>query len=30
MQRLGYQKYVSQGGDWGAIISELDFPHFAR
>jgi pimeloyl-ACP methyl ester carboxylesterase len=23
MQRLGYEKYVSQGGDWGAIISEL-------
>jgi pimeloyl-ACP methyl ester carboxylesterase len=23
MQRLGYQKYVSQGGDWGAIISEI-------
>jgi len=22
MQRLGYQSYVSQGGDWGAIISE--------
>ena len=21
--RLGYQRYVSQGGDWGAIISEL-------
>jgi pimeloyl-ACP methyl ester carboxylesterase len=23
MQRLGYSHYVSQGGDWGAIISEL-------
>jgi pimeloyl-ACP methyl ester carboxylesterase len=23
MQRLGYQQYVSQGGDWGAIISEV-------
>jgi len=23
MQRLGYEKYVSQGGDWGAIISEI-------
>jgi pimeloyl-ACP methyl ester carboxylesterase len=23
MLRLGYQRYVSQGGDWGAIISEL-------
>src|ERR687893_237162 len=23
MQRLGYKRYVSQGGDWGAIISEL-------
>jgi pimeloyl-ACP methyl ester carboxylesterase len=23
MQRLGYAKYVSQGGDWGAIISEV-------
>ena len=23
MQRLGYQRYVSQGGDWGAIISEV-------
>jgi len=23
MQRLGYDKYVSQGGDWGAIISEI-------
>ncbi|WP_164923825.1 epoxide hydrolase family protein [Sinorhizobium fredii] len=22
MKRLGYQKYVSQGGDWGAIISD--------
>jgi pimeloyl-ACP methyl ester carboxylesterase len=22
MTRLGYQSYVSQGGDWGAIISE--------
>src|SRR5215213_1999329 len=23
MLRLGYPRYVSQGGDWGAIISEL-------
>ena len=23
MLRLDYQQYVSQGGDWGAIISEL-------
>jgi len=23
MQRLGYTKYVAQGGDWGAIITEL-------
>jgi pimeloyl-ACP methyl ester carboxylesterase len=23
MLRLGYRRYVSQGGDWGAIISEL-------
>jgi pimeloyl-ACP methyl ester carboxylesterase len=23
MVRLGYRRYVSQGGDWGAIISEL-------
>jgi pimeloyl-ACP methyl ester carboxylesterase len=23
MQRLGYSSYVSQGGDWGAIISEV-------
>ncbi|WP_240811011.1 epoxide hydrolase family protein [Streptomyces tendae] len=23
MLRLGYERYVSQGGDWGAIISEL-------
>ena len=23
MQRLGYKRYVSQGGDWGAIISEI-------
>ena len=23
MQRLGYTQYVSQGGDWGAIISEI-------
>lgn len=22
MQRLGYKRYVSQGGDWGAIVSE--------
>jgi pimeloyl-ACP methyl ester carboxylesterase len=23
MRRLGYKKYVAQGGDWGAIITEL-------
>jgi pimeloyl-ACP methyl ester carboxylesterase len=23
MRRLGYERYVSQGGDWGAIISQL-------
>ena len=23
MQRLGYTKYVAQGGDWGAIIAEV-------
>ena len=23
MQRLGYQKFVAQGGDWGAIIADL-------
>jgi microsomal epoxide hydrolase len=23
MQRLGYPRYVSQGGDWGAIISDV-------
>jgi pimeloyl-ACP methyl ester carboxylesterase len=23
VQRLGYKQYVSQGGDWGAIISEV-------
>ncbi|GAA5022625.1 epoxide hydrolase family protein [Streptomyces siamensis] len=23
MKRLGYTKYVAQGGDWGAIISDL-------
>ena len=22
MQRLGYTRYVSQGGDWGAVVSE--------
>nr|WP_294522192.1 epoxide hydrolase family protein [uncultured Rhodopila sp.] len=22
MQRLGYRRYVSQGGDWGAIVSQ--------
>jgi hypothetical protein len=22
MGRLGYERYVSQGGDWGAIVSE--------
>jgi pimeloyl-ACP methyl ester carboxylesterase len=23
MQRLGYKKYVAQGGDWGAIITQV-------
>jgi pimeloyl-ACP methyl ester carboxylesterase len=23
MKRLGYKKYVAQGGDWGAVITEL-------
>jgi pimeloyl-ACP methyl ester carboxylesterase len=23
MRRLGYKKYVAQGGDWGAVVSEL-------
>src|SRR5687767_6159975 len=23
MKRLGYKKYVAQGGDWGALISDL-------
>jgi hypothetical protein len=23
MQRLGYTKYVAQGGDWGNAISEI-------
>lgn len=23
MKRLGYERYVSQGGDWGAIISQV-------
>src|SRR5580692_10827879 len=23
MQRLGYNKFVAQGGDWGAVITEL-------
>jgi pimeloyl-ACP methyl ester carboxylesterase len=23
MKRLGYQRYVAQGGDWGALITEL-------
>jgi pimeloyl-ACP methyl ester carboxylesterase len=23
MQRLGYSRYVAQGGDWGALITEL-------
>ena len=23
MQRLGYSKYVAQGGDWGALITDL-------
>ena len=23
MKRLGYTKFVAQGGDWGAIVTEL-------
>ena len=23
MKRLGYTRYVAQGGDWGAIVNEL-------
>ncbi|HVJ44176.1 MAG TPA: epoxide hydrolase [Dongiaceae bacterium] len=23
MERLGYQRYVSQGGDWGSVISDV-------
>ena len=23
MKRLGYQRYVAQGGDWGAIITDM-------
>jgi pimeloyl-ACP methyl ester carboxylesterase len=23
MQRLGYQKYVAQGGDWGAVVTDM-------
>jgi hypothetical protein len=23
MKRLGYTKYVAQGGDWGALITQL-------
>ena len=23
MQRLGYTKYVAQGGDWGNAVSEV-------
>lgn len=23
MKRLGYSKYVAQGGDWGAIITDM-------
>ena len=23
MKRLGYKKFVAQGGDWGAIITDL-------
>ncbi len=23
MRRLGYQRYVSQGGDWGSVISDV-------
>jgi hypothetical protein len=23
MARLGYQRYVSQGGDWGSVISNV-------
>jgi pimeloyl-ACP methyl ester carboxylesterase len=22
MRRLGYERYVSQGGDWGAVVAE--------
>jgi pimeloyl-ACP methyl ester carboxylesterase len=23
MRRLGYQRYVSQGGDWGSVVSDV-------
>jgi hypothetical protein len=23
MERLGYKRYVSQGGDWGSVISDV-------
>jgi hypothetical protein len=23
MRRLGYKRYVSQGGDWGAVVSDV-------
>jgi hypothetical protein len=23
MKRLGYTKFVAQGGDWGAVITDL-------
>ena len=23
MKRLGYNRYVAQGGDWGAVVTEL-------
>ena len=23
MRRLGYAQYVAQGGDWGAIVTDL-------
>ena len=26
MQRLGYTRYVSQGGDWGAVIADVMAP----
>ena len=29
MKRLGYKKFVAQGGDWGAIVTELMGAHAA-